>query len=231
MYRIYGPKFWITAVGYVVLGINLLLGTLNTYWPQIGLHPSFGLIIFGAQLAIGLVFMTPLWRCVWRLVPKFNEWVFPDVSGEWDVEVASNWPRIDRLLKSASGKAERVDYRICEAEDLAPLAHLKMRARITQSWSSIRILLWNPNQDTPIEDSETLLVEPIRGLEGGRSSLNYMFKQRNKTDVISDDCMFYGAAQLEIQPGFQEMRGTMWSNRMWRRGLNTAASLHFTRRA
>lgn len=229
MYRIFGPKFWITAISYVVLATNFAFGLLDEYLPEVGVEPSFGKVVFWVQVVVAIFFVTPTWRLFWKAFPKMNDWVFPDLNGEWDVEVSSNWPRIDRLLKSASGKESPIDFRVCDGAELPPLTPLKMRARITQTWGHIHIHLWNPNQDTPIKDSDTFLVEPIRGAENTRPAMSYMFSQRNETDVVSDDPMFHGAARLEIQPGHNVMEGTMWSNRMWRRGMNTAASLRFIR--
>jgi|25_taG_2_1085351.scaffolds.fasta_scaffold17177_2 hypothetical protein len=29
------------------------------------------------------------WRCLWRFLPKLNDWVYPDLNGRWAVEI--NW--------------------------------------------------------------------------------------------------------------------------------------------
>ena len=31
------------------------------------------------------------WRCIWKWVPKLNSWIYPDLNGEWDVEIHWNW--------------------------------------------------------------------------------------------------------------------------------------------
>lgn len=229
MYRIYGMKFWVGAIGYAVLATNFAFSVVNEYIPWLGVEPSFGKVIFCAQLFFALIFVTPAWRLIWRAIPQLNDWVFPDLNGEWDVEVCSNWPRIDRLLKSAAGEEAPIDMRLGDVSNLPPLMPNKMRARITQSWAHIHIYFWNPNGNTPIKDSDTFVVEPIRGTEKSRPSLSYLFKQQSETDEVSDDPVFFGAATLDIQPGHKLMEGKMWSNRMWRRGMNTAASLRYVR--
>jgi hypothetical protein len=75
-----------------------------------------------------------------------------------------------------------------------------------------------------------LLVEPFRG-EDGRHGLAYIFEQENATDVVSDDAKFRGAVWLvrdRYDPNL--LSGRMWSERVWRRGMNTAADLCFKRR-
>jgi hypothetical protein len=91
--------------------------------------------------------------------------------------------------------------------------------------------LWNPANTGPIKESKTLLVEPFRG-KGGRHGLAYVFEQANETDVMSDDSKFRGAAWIERdRDDANVFCGRMWTDRMWRFGMNTAADLRFTRQA
>ncbi len=41
-----------------------------------------------------LVFVVFGWRLLWSRFPKFNEWVYPDLNGEWDVAI--NWTYGDK---------------------------------------------------------------------------------------------------------------------------------------
>lgn len=31
------------------------------------------------------------WRWIWMIIPKLNDWVFPDLNGRWAVEIHWNW--------------------------------------------------------------------------------------------------------------------------------------------
>ena len=46
----------------------------------------------GAVLNVALLFVLHFgWRGIWRWVPKLNDWVFPDLNGEWDVRIHWIW--------------------------------------------------------------------------------------------------------------------------------------------
>lgn len=46
----------------------------------------------GAILNVVLLFILHFgWRWIWRFIPKLNDWVFPDLNGEWDVELKWVW--------------------------------------------------------------------------------------------------------------------------------------------
>jgi hypothetical protein len=216
---------WLTLM--VVLGVNALRALLE----EIGIAAGLSLTVAIVQFIFMLVFITPIWRTLWKWVPKLNEWIYPDLNGDWDVELKSNYPRIDALLKSAKGVAPPVDFR-SENESLLPeLGTYKMRARIRQSWAEIEMELWNPAIAGPIKESKTLIVEPFRG-KGGRHGLAYVFEQTNETDVVSDDSKFRGAAWIERhRDDINVFCGRMWTDRMWRLGMNTAGDLRFTRQA
>jgi hypothetical protein len=156
---------------------------------------------------------------------------YPDLSGEWDVEVLSNFPRIDATLKAAKGDAPAIDMRGAPDDELPALGRSMMRAKITQSWLSIDMVMWNPTGQGPIKESNTLAVDPFRSPKDGRHGLYYIFEQENASPVVSDDRSFLGAARIALDlHDRRALSGRMWSDRMWTRGMNTAADLCFTRR-
>jgi hypothetical protein len=210
----------------VLLGAN----ALRPFLEAIGFTAGLSLTVAAVQFIFALVFITPFWQRVWRWFPRLNEWVYPDLNGDWDVELKSNFSRIDALLKSAKGDAPPVDFRVGNESTLPALAIYKMRARIKQSWAKIEMDLWNPQAAGPIKNSRTVLVEPFRG-DAGRHGLAYIFEQTNETDVVSDDRTFRGACWIERDRDNPNLLcGRMWSDRMWRRGMNTAAEIRFIRR-
>jgi len=220
-----GIVAWLTVM--VVLVLNALKPVLD----GIGVSAGLSLTVALVQLIFTLVFITPIWRVIWRWMPKLSEWIYPDLNGDWDVELQSNSQRIDVLVNSAKGDSPSVDFRNGDESVLPPLATYKMRAHVRQSWAEIEIELWNPRAEGPIKNSKTLIVEPFRG-SGGRHGLAYIFEQTNETDVVSDDNKFRGAAWIERDRNDANVFcGRMWTDRMWRRGMSTAAELKFTRRA
>jgi hypothetical protein len=229
MFKIYSPRFLVAAVAWATVMVVLLLNGLKPLLSGAGLSVGFSLQVAIVQFIFTLFFVTPIWRVVWRRLPKLNDWIYPDLNGDWDVELKSNWPRIDALLKSANGEASAIDMRKGDEAALPPLTNLKMKARITQSWITMDMELWNPASAGPIRESKTLIVEPFRA-KSGRHGLTYVFEQSNDTDVVSDDSKFRGAAWIERDRDDPNVLcGRMWSDRMWRRGMNTAAELRFTR--
>lgn len=230
MFKMLKPTFLVVPVAWLAVFLLTLLNGVSPFLVGLGITPSKGWVIIVAQAIVTLVFLTPIWRFAWRILPKLNHWFYPDLNGRWDVEVLSNWPRIDQMLKSANGESPAVDVRRVPLDDLLPLTVFKMEAEITQSWLSMDIVLWNPNGDTPIKESQTRVVEPFRG-KHGRHGLAYIFEQENNRQEIADDRTFKGAGWLERdRENPNVLCGRMWSDRMWERGMNTAADLRFIRK-
>lgn len=229
MFKIYPPTFFLVPVAWLTATILSALNVLTPFLTSLGLTPKTSWAIFVVQAVITVIFVTPLWRVAWRWFPKLNELIYPDLNGEWVVEGHTNWPRIDALLRSANGEAPPLDIRHADDAELPPLGPTIMRARITQSWLEISMTLWNPTGQGPIKESKTCVTEPFRGKEG-RHGLSYIFEQENATKVVSDDRVFKGAAWLVRDRDDPDLLcGHMWSDRMWRRGMNTAAEIKFKR--
>jgi hypothetical protein len=229
MFKMFPQKFLIAAVAWLTILVLAAADALRPLMTGAGLSVGKGMIVAAVQLLFTLLLLNPVWRFIWRKVPKLNELVYPDLNGEWDVEVCSNWPRIQAVMAAAAGTAPAIDVAKATENDLPPLGSYKMRASITQSWLKMKMTLWNPAGHGPIKESKTLMVEPFRG-EEGRHGLAYVFEQENETDDPTDDRTFRGAAWLVLDRGSKDVLcGRMWSDRTWRRGINTAANLRFVR--
>src|SRR3546814_16864453 len=82
----------------------------------------------------------------------------------------------------------------------------------------------------PPRSTRTDTLFPYTTLFRSRHALAYIFEQVNQTDVVSDDAKFRGAVWVtRDRDDPNALCGRMWSDRMWRRGMNTAADLRFTR--
>lgn len=230
MFKMLPPTFFVVPVAWLTIAMISGLNAVTPWLSGIGLAPRTSWVVLLVQGLVTVFFVTPAWRTIWRLCPKLNRWFFPDLNGEWDVEVNSNWPRLDALLKAANGEQPNIDLRNAPEDELPPLGTTLLRARIKQSWVDIKVTLWNPAGAGPIKESETLSVQPFRG-EHGRHGLIYVFEQENAAVVVSDERKFLGAARIILDRDDDNLLcGQMWSDRMWRRGMNTAAEILFRRR-
>lgn len=230
MFKMFPPTFFVVPIAWLTA---LMLSLLNVATPALepfGITPRTSWAVLVVQLVLTAFFFTPLWRLLWRLVPPLNRWVFPDLNGEWELDLETNWSRIDATLKAAKREAPKLDSRDAPEHELAALNKRELRARISQSWADINMVVWDSNGEGPIKESETLAVQPFRGKEG-RHGLVYVFEQENESPLNSDDRKFYGAARLVVDrhdPAI--LCGQMWTDRMWRRGMNTAASVRCKRK-
>jgi len=231
MFKMFPPTFLLAPVAWLTVFLVTLMGAWTPLMASWGITPKTSWAILAVQAVFTLLLVTPAWRLLWRLIPPLNRWVFPDLNGEGDVEGATNWTRIDAVLKAANRETrQKLDMRAGPEDQLPPLGRTLMRAEIRQSWMDIRVTLWDPTGGGPIDQSETLTVQPFRGAHG-RHGLVYVFEQKNRPDV-HDDRSFFGAARIVVDRADHDLLcGHMWSDRMWRRGMNTAAEIKFKRRS
>lgn len=226
MYRILPKKTIFIAFAWLVVGLALFA------WPTVEVllqqELRWAAIPAVAWIVLSSIAANPVWRFLWRVCPSLNQW-FPDLNGDWEVELFSNWPRQEQLLTAAASKREMFDMRHAPEAELAPMTSIILSARITQTWWSIEMKMTNPKNDTPIESSETLFVEPIARKGIYPAGICYFYKQTNDTDNVSDNTEFYGAARLNYDAENDQLCGTAWTARMWRRAMNTAGKVTFTR--
>lgn len=171
----------------------------------------------------------PVWRSLWKWIPGLNRW-FPDLNGEYEVELCHNWPIQERLLNAAAG-GERFDPRSPDA-GLPELGRTKLRASIDLGFYGIRVKMWaeDPNGAGSIIDySRTLAAALLRPCDGYPARLTYIYQQKNRRDrrVVTDDSTFEGAALLDVQGNSDELVGEYWTNRAWHQGLSTAGIISF----
>ena len=227
MYRILPKKLVVLAIVWLALGMMLLGQTLGSLLAFQFSLTSVPLLVWALLNAI---LWNPVWRWLWRKIPKLNEWVFPDLNGTWEVELCSNWPRQAQMLEAAASKKHAIDMRHCPEGELAPLTPIRLEAEICQTWFGFDMLLYNPQGDTPIDRSNTMSVDPFARAGLRRPGICYFYKQVNVTDSVADDVEFYGAARLEYDVQKDKLVGLAWTARMWRHAMNTAGSITFTRK-
>jgi len=181
-------------------------------------------------IAITILAFNPVWRFLWKKFPKLEQWIYPDLNGEWDVSLASNRSRTEQILSAAKSGKMKFDIESCDESELAELLQLKLRATILQTWWKIEIRIWNPENDSPIKQSRSFAAYPIRKKGMLPHRLSYLFEQLNETSKLADDGIFQGAASLEYDINERELIGLFWTARKWDRALNTAGRISYTRR-
>lgn len=232
MYKIYPVKSLVFLTALITLFVFLAIELLTS---------AFGMEI--RLLAIpGIVWLimvaftvNPIWRFFWKCSKKvsflnLNKRVFPDLNGEWEMALESNWSRQEQILDAAFDQRQSFDMRTCGEDDLKPLWKMQLLAKIEQSWWSIKITVTNPNQDSPIRKSQTYIVNPRKKGEREPASLCYFYDQVNDTDNLADDPIFSAAACLSYDETNDCLEGTFWTARQWRRAINTAGRLTLKRK-
>lgn len=226
MYRILPKKLLFSLFAWLVIALILLGQYLSTVSAVVLKYSSIPAL---AWIALSAMLWNPVWRLLWRKIPSLNQIIFPDLNGRWKLELSSNWPRQEQLLNAAMSEHDAIDMRRCPPERLASLQTVFLEAEVKQTWWSIEMKIWNPLRDTPIKRSDTISVDPFVGTGFKPHGICYFFKQTNETDVGSDDAEFYGAARVEYDPATDTLEGLVWSARQWRRAMNTAGTVKFSR--
>ncbi|WP_067739226.1 hypothetical protein [Novosphingobium naphthalenivorans] len=232
MHKIFPVRSFAYLISVLTLGIFLIIElATNAFGLEVRLLAIPG-IVWALMIALSF---NPIWRAVWKLskkvafLPDLNVAVFPDLNGTWDMQLESNWSRQEQLLEASTDRRKSFDIRKCDAEELAPLMSMTLRAEIEQNWWSIKMTVTNPNQDSPIKESKTYIAIPRKKSEHTPASLCYFYDQTNETDSLSDDPIFSAAACLSYDEGRDRLEGTFWTARQWRRAINTAGKLTLIR--
>ncbi|MFZ1679649.1 MAG: hypothetical protein WAT70_01410 [Rhizobiaceae bacterium] len=257
--RLLGRKFWlVTVVSYLtvlqLLG-DFLLAFLH--WLAVRL-PAFGwfLALFSdsviVTVAVGLLLAVVFAKRTWRLIAalpvvgdRFENSIFPDLNGEWDAELHSNWPRIEAMSKaSVSLDAPRYDPLRFEG---VPLQIVRKKAKINQNWTKVTMTMVdaplsssasptpetaivNGNQNKLMHRSETIAFDLLRD-SSGRPQLAYVFKQENDPAYAmpTSDDEFLGAAFLTLDETGDRLAGKYFQHQGCNKGFNSAGFISLSR--
>lgn len=217
MYQIFGLQWLLKAYG-AVAGLVAVLAlvvqavaspVLPWEWPGYIWAPvATGL--GGAAALLWLVGETPLFPLACR-----HRWacsVFPDLDGEWEGELFSNWPRI----------AQRGETGAEPAELLGRQARVTIKARLL----SVSMAL---DTKDAYSNSKTVLAGVTRDDTSERCCLTYVYENRTPHPKQTDAEFHLGAAMLTLkkESGGDVLEGPYWTNRNWTKGLNTAGMARF----
>ena len=171
----------------------------------------------GITTGIFFIFGKWAWKWVWKVCPKLNDWVFPDLNGRWQGVVTSNWPIVQKLLP---------EY---EEENNTALSEHPITIDIKQTMFSIHLTM---NADDNYSSSETIMVVPNKDKQSGTITLYELYQARVLTPKQNDSEGSRGAGVLTYRKDTDQgelIEGHYWTDRNWRDGLNTAGSLRVSR--
>lgn len=181
------------ARGAVILLINLLVIALNVRW----ILRLFHVVTFAKY------------------------WWFPWLDGEWEAEVRSNWPKIERTLEAARSK-ERFNPLAEEVDAGAPGAVTFAAVTIKTSLLAIAMRL-EPRETQRLSKSRFVLPCWRRP---GDPELTYVYEQVDDGHVATTDAhRHFGAAHLVYDPDTDTLRGEYWTERRGESGINTAGTV------
>lgn len=197
---------------FVLFGTSLALNALMI-WPES--LSELMRAIYTTPATFGLLTLvlgkTSLWRRLWTRFPILSSWIFPDLNGTWTTTMESN---IRAMAK------HHPDFADIDLDSIK--ATIPGKFTIKQDWFRLSIRF---DSDDRYSKSNTLIVEPCKDAENQQFFLTYVYKNETVDPKPTDEQFHFGAANLEVDASFDEMRGTYWTNRNAPKGLNTAGSL------
>lgn len=198
-------------VVFLVLDPLGLFSSLNVI-SFISFTVTFLSIAFLALTQYGFSWLCRL-RFVWR--------VFPDIAGEYDAALSSNYPMVEAM---ADGKPLTEDV-MDKNNRLTVVGTVSISTTLTKV--SMRF-----TANDKYSKSEVLSSTLERGEGNAPHRLYYVFRHTVADPKPTDSPSCLGAACLEVPRERRPtvLEGEYWTNREWTKGLNTAGLVRLTRR-
>jgi hypothetical protein len=195
--------------------------TAKHLWSAVRTGMSIGITICGFIVA------TPVWRLLW-VFPGMSQ-KLPLLDGRWSGIQSSNWPVIEAMKNAAKTSSAGID--VDNAETVLPaLLDTQLKVEIRTTFFSIRMELLSVVTNYQNSILKAAVLTPETDLARGR--LTYVFEGRVPRPKSTDVDRFDGAAELEIYSAGRdelELKGKVWTNRNWPKGLNTAGVVELKR--
>ena len=232
MYAVFGLKkvllFIAALIVLVIIGLMVresptnLLEFAKTAWKV----ASGVVTIFILAGSIPFVYRTA-WKC-YELIFKD---AYPDLSGEWEGTVESNYS-VHRAIQLAASSSDAVLNPLNPAQiDTIPLEVFEARLTIKASLLKIHVLLEVQGR-TDTSNSYSIVAAPIVAQNDEPHRLAYIYKSQHFKKAADDESNHIGAAEVQLRrnaDGTLQMKGFYWTARNWRRAGNTAGVLTFVR--
>jgi hypothetical protein len=215
-------KIFVTLVAGILAIVVLRGDSSSAIWAARDLASAIvGFIVL-------LLCVPPLFRFVHRVTfAKF--WLFPLLDGEWDAVICSNWPRIRRTHRAATGIAATFN---ALTDDLTPEeeASRKTLATVTIVSTLMTITIKLEPQGTN-RVSVTRFVRPVWS-KPAWPELSYVYEQTDPDPVpVTDIKRHFGAGVLTYDREKDTIAGEYWTQRRDEAGFNTAGTIALKRKA
>lgn len=227
MYTLLSPNIWkFTLIGFGLL-VLLLWWTVEAFGLSWSAFRTVGAAVSTAIVVTWLLFgmsgfYSP-WRVIWRKFPVLNEWIYPDLNGVWLGTTWSNWPVIEQVRNSASTG---------EAMPLGDLGKVPLKegaAAIEIKASLFKVAVLGSLASTGGR-SYSLSTKASRVEGSSDVALTYVYRQETPDPEPTDESMHLGAASLIFEnTNESDAKGTYWTRRKWREGMNTAGKIELGR--
>lgn len=222
MHSVFAWKYWLMAVLVIcvaVIGVRILMHS--------DLLQALKEGITLASLIATIFVSSPLWRLLWLLPPVRR--MAPPLDGEWSGVVRSNWSIIEATKEAAKQSgAPAIDVDAL-TYPLPDLKEVPVKATLRTSFFGVELRLETEGERYQISSLKAVEIKPATAAHP--PTLSYVFEGRVLDPKPGDVPAFDGAAMLAIEKfdGHLQLEGATWTNRAWRRGLNTAGLIRLER--
>lgn len=196
-----------SALLLVVLVLLLPAGSANGGFGWNSFGDAFGFVVPVMFVFLGIVIILGKWG--WRLLWKapyigalLHEKVCPDLNGKWNGLITSTFLNDDG---QPSSKAVTLNIK-------ADLFGFDI----------------NLNSDDGYQSSRVVQCDLYKDNRTKHFYLSYIYEAQVPDPKEGDEVSFQGAARLQVkisESGDTALDGTYWTNRMWKKKMNTAGSL------
>ena len=219
MYGSVGLVKFLKVMLYVNAGLAIALANNFFQWlPNIPDISAVSISVIAVSAVVFLAGQSTLfpWLCSLPLIWR----IFPNIDGEYEVEISSNWS----VIKARSDGREPV----VSPEGDVTLFKKMGRAKITARLVRIDVSL---TMDDRYLTSETVTCALQRDKGEHKPVLVYVYSSDVPTPKNTDSQRHLGAARIPIPLERRPMvlEGNYWTDRNWHKGLNTAGHIRLRR--
>lgn len=232
MYAVFGLKKVLTFItGLIVLVIiGLMVKESPTNFLEFG--KTAWKVASGVVTALIIAGSIPfIYRRVWSLYEFVFKDAYPDLSGEWEGTIESNYSVHRAIQSAASSSNESLNPLDPVQIDALPLETFEAKLTIRASLLKINILM-EVQGLTDRSDSYSVAATPVVAKNDEPHRLVYIYKSKHFKKAADDESNHTGAAEVQLRrhaDGSIQMIGYYWTARNWRRAGNTAGILNFVR--
>lgn len=231
MYAVFGIKKLLGSIVGLVIFITLLLVFISK--PDDVLSMGKLALKVGSYTVSLLFFLgciQPIFNFFWNLMNRLVPGSFPNITGEWEGYLESNFTVQEALREAAKSSEKQFNQFDPEQVENIPLQRIETRLSIKANILRIDVKIKVISRNK-ISSSHSVVAKPISSVNGEPHRLLYIYESTRQNPEADDTQSHLGAAQLYIDKDDDTLvlTGTYWTERNWRRASNTAGAMTFKR--